>query len=178
MAVTRSAAAKHKAAAAAKRAANPRRKSTIGTRTYWSKNKCWSRRADSGAHYTVCTGSKGQKGVYKKKGRKTRKGKGRKGSRRQRVEMLERNTTLAGKDIEAIRKRLNSVKERTTILEKAERKRHRQERQRLKELERLKELGAMLGHGTDLRKTIADFRTQLRKEEEEAKRNAGGAEAS
>ena len=47
---------------------------------YWKKNKCWSRRADSGAKYTVCTGSKGQKGVYKKKkGRKSRKGKGRKG---------------------------------------------------------------------------------------------------
>lgn len=80
--MTRKVADKHKAAAAAKRAANPRRKSTIGTRRYWSRNRCWSRRADSGAHYTVCTGSKGQKGVYKKKRRKTRRGKGRRAGRR------------------------------------------------------------------------------------------------
>ena len=52
------------------------------TRRYWKNKRCWDRRAKSGARYTVCTGSKGQKGVYQKKGRGTRKGKGRKGKGR------------------------------------------------------------------------------------------------
>jgi len=74
MAVTRSQTRK-----AAKKSS--RRKSTVGTRKYWSNNKCWARLSETGAPYTVCTGSKGQKGVYKKKGRKTRRGKGRRGQR-------------------------------------------------------------------------------------------------
>lgn len=49
--------------------------------------KCWTRRNTAGANYVVCNKSSGQKGVYKKKGRKSRKsrkGKGRKrgGTRR------------------------------------------------------------------------------------------------
>jgi len=91
----------------------------------------------------------------------------------QRMETLDYNTAQADWDIQALRERLNSVKERTTVLEKrAERKRHRQERQRLKELERLKELAEMLGHGTDFRKSMAEFSSELRKQEEEAQRNA------
>ncbi len=46
--------------------------------------KCWTRRDSAGGNYVVCNKLSGQKGVYKKKGHKSRKGKGRKrgGTRR------------------------------------------------------------------------------------------------
>ena len=50
-----------------------RKKSTRATKKYWKANSCWSRASATGAPYVVCTGSKGEKGIYKKKGRKSRK---------------------------------------------------------------------------------------------------------
>ena len=78
MVTTRSKTRKAAAARAARKSVAPTRRSSRVRAAYWKKNRCWSRRNDAGAPYTVCSGSKGQKGVYKKKkGRKTRKGKGR-----------------------------------------------------------------------------------------------------
>ena len=62
MAVTRS---MTKKASKAKSSGKPRRS---------KRNlKCWRRRSSAGASYTVCSGSKGEKGVYKRKGRKSKK---------------------------------------------------------------------------------------------------------
>ena len=82
MVVTRGSKARRATARAARKSAAPTRRSSRVKAAYWKKNKCWSRMANNGGRYTVCTGSKGQEGVYKKnKGRKTRRGKGRRGQR-------------------------------------------------------------------------------------------------
>ena len=82
MVTTRSKTRKAAAARAARKSVAPTRRSSRVRAAYWKKNRCWSRVNDAGAPYTVCSGSKGQKGVYKKKkGRKTRKGKSRRAQR-------------------------------------------------------------------------------------------------
>lgn len=62
----------------------------------------------------------------------------------QRMETLDYNTDQADRDIQALRERLNSVKERTTVLEKrAERKRHRQENAQEEQEEALRNAEAL-----------------------------------